>query len=391
VSWLWGGAAILAVTSGTALAQPVSPPAREPYQLVRTLQLLQDQIAGGSVEAHGAQVSLLAHIADAFLAADAQAWQDRRNARAAVVFLLSGGHPQVIRTLLDRRRLAVDDRLVTGALAYVEGREGDAAELLRDVDARALPASLGGQVSLVKSALVVRQDAKAATVHLDDARLLMPGTLVEEAALRREIFVAGQADDFERFEALATRYMRRYPRSVYAGNFRQRFALALMRFGFAQEERYFPRLAAMLDNLDADSRRTLYLLVSRTAVLRGKSGMARLAAEQAAVLSGPGSREYERARLYGAAARVVTDGYEAGLSDLRAVDRQKLSPRDVEVLDAALALAGHLRKPVGDAKADGPVPPPVPAQLDVRSADKALAQAQQSLGTLNTLLEKQPR
>lgn len=363
----------------------------EPYQLVRTLQLLQDQVAHGSIEAHGAQVTLLTRIGDEFLKTDPQLWSDRRNARAAVIFLLSGGHPQVVRSLLDRKHLDAGDTILLGALAYIEGREADAAELLRNADVRDLPATLGGQLALVQSALLVRHDIKAALKRLDDARLLMPGTLVEEAALRREIFVAGQSDDFSKFESLAIQYMRRYRQSIYAGNFRQRLALALTRFGFAQDERYFPRLAAMLENLDPDSRRTLYLVIARTAILRGKPVMAQLAAEQAATLSSDGSRERERARLYQAAARVVTDGYEKSLVELRAINRPHLSQRDVELLDAALILAGHLRKPLQEAKVDSPVPPPAPPRLDVRSATEALSRAGKSLDEVNILLEKKPQ
>jgi chemotaxis protein MotC len=384
---------ILTTFVGTARAQPetASQTSRDPYQLVRTLQLLQDQIAQGSIEAHAAQVTMLARIGDEFLAVDRESWRDRRNANAVVAFLLSGGHPQVARTLLDRKYIDAGDKLVIGALAYIEGRERDAAEALRDLDARTLPATIGGQIAIVQSALLARQDVKAALARLDDARLLMPGTLVEEAALRREVFVAGQSDDFEKFEALAIGYMRRFPNSVYAGNFRQRLALALTRFGFAQDDRYFPRLAAMLENLDTDSRRTLYLLIARTAVLRGKPNMAQLAAEQAAGLSEAGSRELERARLYRAAARVVTERFEASLSDLRGIDRKLLSPRDIELLDAAAVLAGHLRKPNQEAKANEPNPPPAPPSIDVRSATEALARARAHLSELDALFEKQVR
>jgi chemotaxis protein MotC len=384
-------ALILTTIAGAAWAQPEAAPqsSREPYQLVRTLQLLQDQVAQGSIEAHGAQVTMLARIGDELLAVDQETWRDRRNAHAAVVFLLSGGHPQVVRTLLDRKYIDAGDKLIVGALAYIEGREREAAEFLRDLDPRALPATLGGQIAIVQSALSVRQDVKAALARLDDARLLMPGTLVEEAALRREVFVAGQSDNFEKFEALATGYMRRFPNSIYAGNFRQRLALALTRFGFAQDDRYFPRLAAMLDHLDADSRRTLYLLIARTAVLRGKPTMAQLAADQAAALAGPRSREHERARLYRAAARVVTERFEASLSDLREIDRTLLSPRDVELLDAAVVLAGHLRKSTPHANEAGP--PPAPPGIDVRSATEALERARTKLGELDALFEKQVR
>ena len=132
---------------------------------------------------------------------------------------------------------------------------------------------------------------------------MMPGTLVEEAALRREIFLAGQLDDFDKFETLALQYFRRYRHSIYAGNFRQRFALSVARFSFAQKTDRFPRLVAVLDHLDRASQRSLYLLIARTALVRGKIDMTDLAAERVMALTEVGSPERERARLYRAAAR----------------------------------------------------------------------------------------
>ena len=59
---------------------------------------------------------------------------------------------------------------------------------LAALNARSLPPTLGAEIALVQSALVAQNDLKATIERLDEARLLMPGTLVEEAALRREIF-----------------------------------------------------------------------------------------------------------------------------------------------------------------------------------------------------------
>lgn len=387
---------MLCALARTAIAEPKPAGSEQPYQLVRTLQLLQDQIARGSIEAHGAQLALLAHIGERLLTIEPTVWNDPRNARAPIVFMLSGGQPQVVRSLLDRGHVSREDKLLLGALAYVEGREREAAVAFRDVDARTLPATVGGHVALVQSALVIRQDLRAAIAHLDDARLLMPGTLVEEAALRREIFVAGQFDDFDKFEFLAIQYIRRYRESVYAGNFRQRFALALTRFSFAQNPAYFPRLAKMLEHLDVNSRRTLYLLISRTAVVRGRPAMAQLAADEAAALASDGSEERERARLYRASARVVTDGYDKGIAELRDISRAKLAPRDVELLDAALSLAGHMRKaaPAPDPIADDQSPPPAPPappRLDIKSSAEALTRAQKMLGDLDVLLKETKR
>jgi chemotaxis protein MotC len=212
-----------------------------------------------------------------------------------------------------------------------------------------LPASLGAEIALVQSALLVQTDVKATIDRLDEVRLLMPGTLVEEAALRREIFLVGQVDDFDKFESLAVQYFRRYRHSIYAGNFRQRFALAVARFSFVQQPDRFPRLVGLLDNLDRASQRSFYLLIARNALLRGKVQMTRMATERVMALADENGPDQSRARLYGAMARLVTDAHDEALGELRTVDGSRISDQDRELLDAALKLGRNVRKPLPEA------------------------------------------
>lgn len=340
---------MLIMCTGTAVAQPADESMREPHQMVRSLQMLQDQIARGDLEAHNAQPALLKRIGDSFLKIDATVWKEPRNARAAVTFLLSGGAPQVVASLRARNVLSIDEAIVDGAIAYVEGRTDEAKAKLGHIKPRSMPATLGAEIALVQSALVAQDDPKAAIALLDDVRLMMPGTLVEEAALRREIFIVGQDDDFDKFEALAVRYFRRFRHSIYAGNFRQRFAVSVARFSFAQRPDRFPRLVAVLDHLDRSSQRGLYLLIARTALVRGKPEMAMLAAKHIALLSEEGSPERLRAHLYHSAARVVTPDHSRAIGELEKIDKSKLSDRDVELLTAALAIGLNVRKALPDA------------------------------------------
>ncbi|MGM4889412.1 chemotaxis protein [Tardiphaga sp. 20_F10_N6_6] len=344
-------AATLLACLGSAHAQPADEQMREPYQMVRSLQMLQDQIARGDLDAHNSQPALLKRLGENFLKADATVWKEPRNSRAAVTFLLSGGSPQVVASLRSRNVLNIDEAIVDGAIAYVEGRTDEAKSKLANIKPRSLPAALGAEIALVQSALVAQDDLKVAIALLDEVRLMMPGTLVEEAALRREIFIVGQDDDFDKFEALAVRYFRRYRHSIYAGNFRQRFALSVARFSFVQRPDRFPRLVAVLDHLDRASQRALYLLIARTALVRGKTEMTVLAADRVFALSDDDSVERVRARLYRAAARVATSAHSTAIAELEQIDKAKLSERDVELQTAALAIGLNVRKALPEAKA----------------------------------------
>jgi len=375
---------LLPLTAVRALADPASAPAPgEPYELVRTLQAVQDGIANGDMAAHSGHVALIRQIGEKFLAADTSVWSNAQNGQAVVIYLLSGGGPQLVRKL---PKPNVDERLFNGALAYVEGRQDEARELLKDVKPRTLPSGLGGQVALVQGALFARSEATLAIERLDDARLLLPGTLVEEAALRREILLVGQAEDFDKFEFLTLAYIRHYRNSVYAGDFWQRFSSGLTQSSLALDERRFARIVTLLEQIDRASRLKLYFAIARSAMLRGRLAVTELAGERALVLSADASADRERAHFFRGVARVLTDEYDGGLAELKALDRSKLPERDIPLLNATVQLALDVRKPfAGGPAAAADKPPVTPARLDLASSTATLARAQKQLGDLERL------
>ncbi|WP_339031226.1 chemotaxis protein [Bradyrhizobium symbiodeficiens] len=375
---------LLPFTAANALAEPVRQ-SGEPYELVRGLQAVQDGIANGDTAAHGSHITLIRQIGERFLAADPGVWSNAQNSQAAVIYLLSGGAPQIVRQL-PRDKMNIDERLFNGALAYVEGRQEEARELLKDVKPRTLSSGLGGQVALVQGALFARAEASLAIERLDDARLLLPGTLVEEAALRREILLVGQAEDFDKFEFLTLAYIRHYRNSIYAGDFWQRFSTSLAQSSLALDERRFARIAALLEQIERAGRLKLYLGIARAAMLRGQLAVTRLAGERALTLSADASADRERAHFFRGVARALTDEYDGGLAELKALDRSKLPERDVPLLNATVQLALDVRKPLpGGSAIAADKPPATPARLDLASSTVTLARAHKQLGELELL------
>ncbi len=356
-----------------------------PVELVRTLQLLQDRIARGSTQAHLAQRQLLVHIEERLIALPPETWAVPENLRAAVTFALAGGGPGVLRALIKTGQAPeAEQPLALGALAYLEGREREARAKLGGIDARTLPAGLAGQLALTQSALMVREAPARSLELLDLARLLAPGTLVEEGALRRQIFVVAQGGDARRFETLAIQYLRRFRRSVYAGNFRQRFAAALTRLDFDSDRTRIASLERMLDEIEPESRRDLYLLVARAGLEQGRRETALFAAERATGLAAPDSRAAAQARLYRGAALIVAEGgFDEGTETLRALDRADFGPADADLLDAALSTARQIRTPAPVA-ATAPPPTPdartIPESASLLRAQEALARAERAMG-----------
>ncbi|KAA2237376.1 chemotaxis protein MotC [Salinarimonas soli] len=391
---LLGGAPALAEPVPPAPAEaPAAAEAKEPYALVRTLHALQEQIAAGDVRAHAAQRALVQHIAERMDAADPSVWQSERNARAAVAFLLSGGPPALMRRLLELDpKPRIDERLMRGALAYVEGNEIRAKAQLAEIDAKTLPAGLGAQIALVQAALVVRDDPAKAASLLALARLLAPGSLVEEAALRREIVVEGQRGNFDRFEALTNVYLRRFRQSVYAGNFRDRFGALLVGLDLERDPAILRRVEALLARFEPEGRRELLLVLARHGFLAGRPMMARRAASLAADLAPGGSPEAERAAFYGAASLVASPQADEGARALLAIDPARLPEPDRRLFEAVADLAVQVVEPL--------TLPPGPMPRIALGPDKAadggadlpgsatLRRAERLLADIDTLLER---
>lgn len=318
---------------------------RQPFELIRALRVLQDEIASGNAEAHRSQQELMADLPAQLLAVPPERWNEARNVRAAIAYVLSGGDPRVLRKLLrrgDLRGPAAD--LAQGAVAFAEGRDDEARALLLNVDARRLDVGLGGAVALVQSALVSESDPQRASSFLDQARLLGPGTLVEEAALRRQILLLPSAGQLDRLDLLLTRYVRRFRRSNYARTFWRQLATEIAGLEQSRQSKLLARFERPTSALESDERRELYLAMAREGLARGRIDLVRFATGQALQRTAPGVAEVRRAQVYEAAALVSTEDYEQAVKRLTAIGREQLAREEAELVDAALSIAIQIRR-----------------------------------------------
>jgi chemotaxis protein MotC len=70
--------------------------ALQPYQLMRSLQLVQDSIAAGDHAALPMQAKLLEMVDTRLRAADAEDFKEPKNFRALLVYGMSGGNPVTV-------------------------------------------------------------------------------------------------------------------------------------------------------------------------------------------------------------------------------------------------------------------------------------------------------
>jgi chemotaxis protein MotC len=372
----------LAGLSGRALGEPAQS---TPYEMMRALSILQDQIAAGNAIAQVGEVKMIGRMASRFAAIDPVVWKDKRNARALILYLFGGGNAAALDGNIEKEQIAEGyGTLYEGAMAYALGDDAKARALLLPIDARAQPSGLGGHLALVQASLVTNQDRDKAMRLLDLARLLEPGTLVEEAALRKEMFLIGGIGDVDKFGLLARRYMHGFSKSIYAENFKQLEVKTAVEIAKGDSPASNAKLETLLNSVDKPDRRMIYLTVAQSAILEGRSNTARFAATAAAKLSDKPDNEAARASVYIGASTLTGDDYDLGVKALRSVDPARLNDRDVALRASALEIATMIRSRASILDATDP------AQLaaDQDGIQDVVSSAERALNASEPLLQR---
>lgn len=317
----------------------------EPYQLVRSLQLVQDRIAAGDHAALPMQGKLL-EIADQRLrTADARDFADPKNFNALLVYGMSGGNPATLAGAMARLAPADerDKAMAHGIVSYLQGDPGSALRALRPIDPMTLPRDLGTFVALIKGSLLAREEPANALVMLDKARLLSPGTLVEEAALRRSIAIAAATGDAARFVRASTQYVARYLYSPYASQFADSFVEGVVALDMAISHDKLDDITAMMD---PEREKVIYLRIARTAAIDGLIDLSKFASAKAERgRDGIPDGDDPRAELYASLSTMTSETIKDVRERLRDIDRTRLSESDRFLLDAARAITSEVVAP----------------------------------------------
>lgn len=262
------------------------PPVRigpQPLQAIRPLSLLQERIATGDETAFERQGELAAEIDRQLKAFPVGVWNDARNRHALIKHTLSGGNPDLLRAIAERKMFVETEiPLAHGALAYAEGHRMAARTRLEEVNILKLAPSLAGHVALIKAIVWADADPVAARRFSESARLLSPGTLVEEAALRLSVELHIATGDDKLVEADGARLLRRFPRSKYIKPIIQQLVWFVAARDYASTPARKVWLEYVSSHLAQDSRADFFIMLAETSLRFGKIVTAAYAAQMAA-------------------------------------------------------------------------------------------------------------
>lgn len=317
-----------------------------PFDVMRSVQFLQDQVAHGNSRAIRVQALLLRRFGRTFLEAPPEIWKDPRNTRAVVLFTFSGGTPDVIQSLIHQSLLPeAEQPLFEGALAYVRNDLKLAAKKLDGVSIEDLEPVLAAQVSLALGQIHQLDDPEKALHHLARARLLAPGTLIEEAALRLGAPLVDASGDHAWSDRLARRYFDAYRDSSYVSNFEARYIGMVVGRAMPSAQNALLAMDGVVDGLAVDRRQRLYLAAARRSLVEGNLQFSTLTADRAIGLEGLQPGDAARATLYRTASSLAVLGQDAARTVLDGIDRDLLHVEDQKLLDAAYSVLDSMARP----------------------------------------------
>ncbi|MBP0616641.1 hypothetical protein [Jiella mangrovi] len=362
---------------GEAAEHKEPPPTRgpQPYEVIRSLQFLQDQAARGNVSANRVQARLLHWYGPVFERASQKIWDDPRNQRAAALFVLSGGPPSVLRMILAKNDFPADVKpLLDGALAYVENRQTEAQTILSGLHTDEMEPGLSAQINLALAQMQEKPQPAKALERLRRVMLDGTGTLLEEAALRLAMGLAEELGEHDQADGYARLYFDRYAHSVYAGNFRAMFTQIYVGRPVEQAEKTVEIIADAVARIPIAEQLSIYLSIGRRSLIAGNMKLAGMAGTRVLAADNLTLRARQRAMLYVAASTLTERDPMVTLASLQAIDRENLHPADRKLYDAALGVLDEIRKPLMTEKMPDPKAADetlTEASLDSSVADRA--------------------
>ncbi len=381
------GAAGHDASAKAALPAPIMVPASPFADRVRALNAAQSRMAMGDEKARAEISNLLKEVEEAIAATEPEGWKEARNVRAATIYLLCGGAPGRLREVYEAQFIGEEwAALLEASLRHAEGHSIAGAKALLTFDARAYPSTLGGHLALVQSGALISDDKAKAVLLLDLARLLMPASFVEEAALRREIGAIDPLWQHDKFLHLANGYASRYSASPYAPAFWRNLRAALLSVAPSLAPELATKFDAVLTRAQRGERAEFALALARNALLRGSFAFAQ---EQLGKADKVATDAALRKRIAAYRAVIDTLSEESANAPMAAnvIDWSSLPNEDMTALKIAESAARRVR---GAGVATTNETPPAPSGAD-SAPSPIIRESQEALDKADALLRQAAR
>ncbi|MDO1581029.1 chemotaxis protein MotC [Rhizobium oryzicola] len=316
----------------------------EPYQMLRSLQFVQDTVIMGDHSAGEMQRFMLGTLDKRLRTVSTAVFDDPRNVDATLIYAMSGGNPATLDYIAAKDTSGHFDNRVTDVLRkYLSGKGSLIQKTLIGMVPEYRNQRIGPYLALIAGNVVIGKEPKDALQYYDWARLGAPGTIVEEAALRRSLAIAVDVDLVEQGLSYARKYARRFVHSPYASQFADLFVkLVVKHFGEITEE----DIEDTLEFMDNDRAKSILVRIARQAAIDGKNELASLASRKAEERGASARTSFDAiAKLYGGVANLSTDRVNDVLSAIANIPESELTPEDRAIREAARRIGEEVVRP----------------------------------------------
>jgi chemotaxis protein MotC len=350
---------------------------------VRKFHTAQTSAARGEFSNQNSQRGMVRRIGE-LIAGFSTKSPSKKDQEAIATYLLSGGSLDGVLAAIEG--LPTDTELLgvlRGAYAFGIGDIKKASENLSDVNALNFHPMLAARLLLTQAAITDPQDFAKQKTLLERSAGLLPGTLVEEASLRRLLDVAIQENDIHSFERTLRRYIRRFPKSLYLGEFSTILQNGVLRFEDAGNPVSRPTLHSAIAVLPEPLRSVTVSSLARHATVRGNTSLCDAIHSAQFQKVAVDQENADRDTLYASACRVA-DRPEEMQTVLVGLSAESLNAEDRKLRLDALRLADAI---LGTTLSMKQIDQPGPAAADPNTA-ALLVSAAQRLQTMEGLLRE---
>jgi len=318
-------------------AQPAAP--ETPDTMMRVLQSLQDDVAAGQPDILERHTRALADFGTKLRETDLSAFKDNRNIYALIAYFFNGGNPAIVESILENiPEQQVPQNLVKNMLAYMHGRKSELLNAFTPFvpENTDWPAMVRLSIYLNIVADMAEKDPAAASECLDYVRLAAPGSLFEEAAIRRQLKISAQLGDIKKIRLLTHNYAGRFSASPYADSFWNELTEILPLINSRLTDADFDELVCLAP---VQAQYLIYLYTARAALIDGHMERAFYSASHAGRLALALKINDTTVRLYYAASQAGSPEAPAAAKILQSIQASDLDARDHPLLDAAQKVA----------------------------------------------------
>jgi hypothetical protein len=254
------------------------------------------------------------------------------------IYLFSGGEPSLVENILHSLEKDPPNKaLLEGATAYVSRDLKLADRKLQSLDLARLQPPVRSRVLLVQSQTISSLDAVEKARLLEQAASLSPGTLVEEASIRRLVQLWADVANARQLMKWSRQYLRRFPKSYYMDEFVKSFGAGILKTARQGDAPRKDDIDFILRSLALPDAGRMALVITKSSLDAGLKDLCITFAESAALVLPRSFPERNTIIIHGLACRaaeapavVLEELTNPGMAETDATSRQVL--KDAQLL-----------------------------------------------------------